>query len=110
MKVAFFVTPLLAAVATALPATAGSDTGVQVMSYCDSQNLQGTCTSIYDSDEYNCIRTQHATKSISIIQGWGCHLFEGPCSWSGSSDWYAGVHNIPSPWDESQTVECYPAP
>ncbi|KAK7924222.1 hypothetical protein PG985_006276 [Apiospora marii] len=109
MKVAFFVAPLLAAVAAALPATAASAAGNQMIQYCDSDNLQGSCTSIYDGDEYTCISAQHATKSIKVSQGFGCHLFLGGCSWSDMETWYAGVFNIDSLWNESKTIECYPA-
>lgn len=54
MKAACFVAQFLAAVATALPATAGSAAGNQMIQYCDADNLQGSCTGIYDRDEYVC--------------------------------------------------------
>ncbi|KAK7985816.1 hypothetical protein PG988_003438 [Apiospora saccharicola] len=56
MKTGLFINSLLAAVATASPATADDPppNGSQMIQYCDSENLQGPCTNLDDSVLKNC--------------------------------------------------------
>ncbi|KAK8091634.1 hypothetical protein PG997_001995 [Apiospora hydei] len=86
MKATFFIAPLLAAVATAAPAaTARSalDGGRQMLQYCDGENLQGDCVTIYGIDV-------------------------GVCSWSSQDKiFYAGVSNVDGIWATSAYVSCF---
>ncbi|KAK8064354.1 hypothetical protein PG994_006992 [Apiospora phragmitis] len=108
MKAAFFIAPpLLGAVATAAPAPAGLAANASPMiTYCDAENMQGSCTTLDASDERLCATMAHATKSIKVFDGYQCNLFISACSVSGWKVYYAGTYNtIDDLWKESKAIE-----
>lgn len=76
MKTGLFVTTLLAAVATASPATADDPppNGSQMIQYCDSENMQGPCTNLDDSVRMNC---SEFMKRILLEAASGIELHDG---------------------------------
>ncbi|KAK8022648.1 hypothetical protein PG993_013415 [Apiospora rasikravindrae] len=111
MKATFFIAPLVAAVATAAPTAAGpAFDGSQMLQYCDGDNLQGNCVNIYDHDLYNCLSTHHhGTRSIKVFEGYGCHLYDQTCSWSGDKVFYAGTYAPEGAWANSGAISCFQA-
>ncbi|KAK6845910.1 hypothetical protein PG990_007637 [Apiospora arundinis] len=97
MKSTFFIAHLLAVAATATP----------MITYCDSENMQGSCTDIDSGDEFLCANTDHATMSIKVYDGFQCSLFMIACSPSGQKVYQAGTYNtIDDLWKKSGQIEC----
>ncbi|KAK7915262.1 hypothetical protein PG985_012965 [Apiospora marii] len=105
MNTVLFLASILAAVSTADYVPSGR----QMVQYCDSENLEGPCFNLDDSQLKNCVQTLSATVSIDVFDGFECSMFlSGGCGPSGEKTWTAGTYNsVDAPYNESTAIDCY---